>query len=173
MLHTHNRVQPEVEICSKDVRKHVNFSSRLKIIPSILGRKVSNLEQKIFSLPTRFEGLNLQDPVEMAGREYKWSRKLTEDLTEKIGSQMLADFDPRKAVAELRAEKKIVHEETFQATYNDSDDNLKRCLNIASEKGFSIWLNALSISNMGYCLNKVEFMDAIALRYNFKIKGVA
>ena len=37
----------------------------------------------------------------------------------------------RKAVAELRAEQE---EETFQATYNDSDDNLKRCLNIASGK---------------------------------------
>ena len=44
---------------------------------------------------------------------------------------------------------------------------------MACEKGSSIWLTSLPIKRLGFALNQQEFCDAIALRYNFKIKGMA
>ena len=57
--------------------------------------------------------------------------------------------------------------------YAGLDDETKRSINLASEKGASIWLNTLPIKSMGYALNKQEFLDAIALRYNFSIQVMA
>ena len=44
---------------------------------------------------------------------------------------------------------------------------------MASEKGASSWLTALPLKSFGYLLNKQEFTDAVALRYNFNIKDSA
>ena len=50
---------------------------------------------------------------------------------------------------------------------------MQRSLTLAIEKGSSIWLNTLPIEKMGYALNKQEFHDSLALRYGYKISGVA
>ena len=46
-------------------------------------------------------------------------------------------------------------------------------LDLASEKGASSWLTALPLQAFGYVLNKQQFTDALALRYNFNIKDSA
>ena len=48
-----------------------------------------------------------------------------------------------------------------------SDPSLKRCLVVASEKGASSWLTALSIVEHGFALHKGAFIDAISLRYGW------
>jgi len=40
------------------------------------------------------------------------------------------------------------------------------------EKGASSWLSTLPIKAIGYALNKEEFMDAICMRYGWKVKGI-
>ena len=50
---------------------------------------------------------------------------------------------------------------------------MERSLQLATGKRASIWLNTLPIKKVGYSINKQEFQDAIALRYNFKIKGMS
>ena len=42
-----------------------------------------------------------------------------------------------------------------------------------SEKGASSWLSSLPLKSFGFCLNKQEFNDALALKYNFGIKDAA
>ena len=46
-------------------------------------------------------------------------------------------------------------------------------LDLTSEKGASSWLSSLPLKSFGFCLNKQEFNDALALRYNFGIKDAA
>ena len=41
---------------------------------------------------------------------------------------------------------------------------------LASEKGSSSWLTALPLKDFGFTLNKQQFADALALRYNLKVK---
>ena len=48
-----------------------------------------------------------------------------------------------------------------------SDPSLKRCLEVASEKGASSWLTALPITEHGFTLHKGTFKDAICLRYGW------
>jgi len=40
------------------------------------------------------------------------------------------------------------------------------------EKGASSWLSALAIKVIGYALNKHEFINAICLRYRWKVNGI-
>ena len=106
---------------------------------------------------------------------------MTQRLSEKIQNQCLADFDTlaesaenhKDSIREVKSEKSSLHKEKLESIYEASCNNVKRCLDLAKEKGASIWLNTLPIEKMGYALNKQEFLDAVALRYDFPIKGVA
>ena len=44
---------------------------REKLIPSLIGREVSDVERRLLALPVRFGGLAIQNPVNTADREYK------------------------------------------------------------------------------------------------------
>ena len=41
-----------------------------------------------------------------------------------------------------------------------------RALKQAQEKGASSWLSAMPLKDLGFNLNKAEFHDAFAIRYN-------
>ena len=45
-----------------------------KLIPAIIGRKISDVERKIFAVPVRMGGMNILNPVETAETEYESSR---------------------------------------------------------------------------------------------------
>ena len=45
----------------------------------------------------------------------------------------------------------------------------RRALELAAEKGASVWLTALPPQELGFTLNKREFRDAIKLRYDWPI----
>ena len=53
------------------------------------------------------------------------------------------------------------------------DDKFNKLLNLASEKGASSWLTSLPLKDYGFRLNKQEFDDAIAMRYDFRVKDVS
>ena len=79
----------------------------------------------------------------------------------------------RNLVRETKANKTALIKTKLDTLYQESDSSMQRCLDLANEKGSSIWLNTLPIEKMGYSLNKQEFLDAVALRYSFPICGVA
>ena len=54
---------------------------------------------------------------------------------------------------------------------NNLTDTQKLHIDLASEKGASIWLTSLPIKEFGYVLNKQEFNDALTLRYNLDVKN--
>ena len=60
---------------------------RNSLIPSLIGRQVSDIERKILSLPVRFGGLGIADPSETADREYNASKRVTVNLTNLILQQ--------------------------------------------------------------------------------------
>ena len=49
-------------------------------------------------------------------------------------------------------------------------EKVLRPLNQLKEKGASSWLSALPLQEHGLVLNKSEFRDALAIRYNQKLK---
>ena len=63
------------------------------------------------------------------------------------------------------------HLSTVSKSIEDSvrDPNLKRSLQFIKEKGSGCWLTALPLKRFGYSLNKIEFRDALYLRYGWEI----
>ena len=57
----------------------------------------------------------------------------------------------------------------FEYVKSQVNDDLKRCLELAREKGTGSWLTALPITSLGYVLNKQDFRDSLCLRYGWKI----
>lgn len=50
---------------------------------------------------------------------------------------------------------------------------LTRCaLDLAPEKGSSIWLTSLPLKEMGFNLNKREFRDGLSLRYDWPMADI-
>ena len=138
------------------------------------------IERSIFALPTRFGGMSITNPVETSEFEFKASFEITEQLKEIILNQ-LPNFDEldrseiqsrRNAVSSSR---KQINEQKLQEILTNpaTTGGMKRALELASEKGSSIWLNTTPSKDHDFYLNKVEFRDALCLRYNWPVKGMS
>ena len=51
-------------------------------------------------------------------------------------------------------------------------DITKKAVEQAKEKGASSWLSTLLLQEQGFALNKGEFRDALAIRYNSDLRGL-
>ena len=61
---------------------------RMRLIPAILGKEVSDLERSLLSLPAKFAGLGMRNPVEECEKAYEWSKALTKPLTKSLFNRM-------------------------------------------------------------------------------------
>ena len=77
----------------------------------------------------------------------------------------------KKAKADLREEKDNVLKQELDEIISELEDNKKRSLMAAQEKGASSWLAALPIKRLGYALNKQEFRVAICLKYGWQVSN--
>ena len=149
-------------------------SIREQLIPAILGRKVTDLERKIISLPVRLGGLGIQNPVLTADREFRNSSTVTMNLTKLIEEQQqdLRNYNKETVesdIARIKREKEKYLMEQLEEIKNSANEKLKRSLELANEKGAGLWLTALPLQAAGYVLNKQEFRDGICLRYGWSI----
>ena len=75
-----------------------------------------------------------------------------------------------------KLELRIAKEARFKGEHNaimiQLPKSRQRALEQAATKGASSWLSALPLKSHGFCLNKSEFVDGIALRYNWPIQNV-
>ena len=147
---------------------------RDKFIPAIIGRKVTDIERKIFSLPVRLGGLGIQNPVHTADIEFRNSSIVTRNLTKMIEDQDadLTNYNSSQVmseIAKLKAEKDKSFLAKLEEVKGEVDEKMRRTLDLACEKGAGAWLSALPLQAMGYTLNKQEFKDAIYLRYGWNI----
>ena len=147
---------------------------RNAFIPNIIGRPISNLERNILSLPYRYGGLGIQNPVESAPVEYNSSKEITAQLTNLIANQ---DTDVSKidyvllkqTKARLKAERENALKQKAEELMASLPQNEARSFLTAQERGASAWLSTLPLKMHGYSLNKKEFRDALCLRYGWKV----
>ena len=143
-------------------------------IPALLGRQVDPIHRDILSLPVRYGGLGILNPVETADQEFNASTFITKRLTKIIKDQesSLSNFDRKEAEDRVKAQK-VEKEKIIKAKYNDilsrTNSKTKRMIELAQEKGAGAWLTALPLKKHGYVLNKQEFRDGICLRYGWRI----
>ena len=102
----------------------------------------------------------------------------TAPLVEEILNQgMILNHELLDAIDRMIKDRKVVKIEASKSKQADIlqrlPDHLKRATQLNSEKGASSWLSSLPIVSCGFYLNKRAFHDAICLRYNWRIEGMA
>ena len=161
----------------RDIRELFNTleqAIRNKLIPAICGITVSDIEKRMIGLSYRYRGLGIQNPAITADREFLSSCQVTAGLTNLIYEYdmditKLDNEACKKAKADLREEKDNILKQELDEIISQLEDNKKRSLMAAQEKGASSWLAALPIKRLGYALNKQEFREAICLRYGWQV----
>ena len=147
---------------------------REKFIPSLVGRRVSDVERRIMALPVRLGGMGITNPVSSSDDEFLASSEITDSLANIIYHQE-QDFtnynkeDVDRIIKRMKIEKEKKIEDELNEILNVVDDKTKRSLELAREKGAGLWLTALPIKSLGYTLNKQEFKDSVCMRYGWRI----
>ena len=159
--------------------RRLEYKIQESFIPAILDRSfgTDQTSRKLFALPVKEGGLGIYDLSLMSDLEYEYSCKVTLDLTEAIYNQHPDFFDDQEKLVEIKTEIRKSRMEFFkerkEEVTKDLNETQKLQLDLTSEKGASSWLSSLPLKSFGFCLNKQEFNDALALRYNFGIKDAA
>ena len=145
------------------------------LIPAIVGRKVSDIERLMLSLPVRHGGLGISNPVLTCQREYEASKTITQGLADLIYRQkrdlsLWNTQEQDQLIKDLKKTKEENLVNTHKEVLENLNDNLlKRSLSLSAEKGSGAWLTVLPLKDLGYSLNKSEFRDAICLRYGWPV----
>ena len=134
---------------------------RVKLIPAIIGRRISDIERRFLALPVRFGGIGILNPVETSDTEYQNSVKVTANLKQLILNQEtnLDNLDENRVkqlINKCKQDKGKRLTQECKVIKTLVDDNMKRNLDLAREKGAGSWLNALPIQSLGYVLNRVN-----------------
>jgi hypothetical protein len=146
-----------------------------KLIPSIIGSQVSEVERELLSLPVKLGGMGIESPSSVSDDEYSRSKQITAPLAAIIALQgnSLPNADE---VDQKRKEAFSQKSEILNQKSNLVDQSLpadvQRSLLQARDQGASSWLGVLPLEKHGFALNKSEFRDAIALRYNRHINNL-
>ena len=159
--------------------KRLEHSIKESFLPAIIDRAFGcdDKLREIFSLPARMGGLGVQNLAEISDAEYQYSRLVTKPLTEAIYEQASEYHENEEKLIEDKKEVSKARNDFYiekkEVMMESLDEKQKLMIKLASEKGASSWLTALPLKEYGYILNRQEFTDAIAMRYNLKIKDVA
>ena len=157
-----------------DYFRPLEHAIRHKLIPSLLGREISDTERRMFALPHRYGGLAIRAPVTTAEEEFQASSLITAELTRAIVNQeddinSISHPAVKLAKDSFRKNKEEKMKRNSENICKLLPESQSKYLVSAAEKGASSWLTVLPLKNLGYSLNKQEFQDAIRLRYGWTI----
>ena len=151
-------------------------ATRESFIPAILDRifDCSDDVREIFTLPPRYGGLGIPNMMDMSDSEYEYSCRATKELKDAIVNQC-SSYEEGEETVKAKASITQERNKFFQAKQGSIIEKLegsgsKLMIQLATEKGASSWLTSLPLKEYGYVLNKQQFCDAIAIRYNLTLK---
>ena len=145
------------------------------LIPAICGFKVSETDRRLLSLPVKAGGLGIGIVNEESDEEYRRSKSITAPLATMIplqGDGMPNTQEESSIKSNIKKDKLTQLKEKIAAVDDSLSPETKRKVQQSKEPGASNWLSALPIQKHGFNLNKSEFRDALALRYNQHINNL-
>ena len=147
---------------------------RHKFLPSLTGQSaLSNDTRDLLALPVRHGGLGIINPTRNSRFYHQSSKSITAPLTSLISEQSLIYHQEAK-VQQLTAKKDAIRQrkQRDSAAVAELEERLandmKRAMQVSTEKGASSWLIALPIAEHGFALHKGAFRDALCLRYGWR-----
>ena len=109
--------------------------------------------------------------VALSQCSFEASLKLTSTLVDTIAiqdnTQLVDIFKIMHAKKSIQQSNREHQEIEAQAVYDKLNPQLKRCVNLAKEKGASLWLSVLPLDDHGFSLHKGGFRDTICLWYGW------
>ena len=113
---------------------------REKLIPALVGRRVSDIERRILALPVRLGGISLSNPVLSADREYSASVSITRNLANIIYNKDkdLTKYDTvhvENKVKFVKAQKERILQDEYNTLLEEVEVRTKRSMALAREKG--------------------------------------
>uniref|UniRef100_A0A8D8SFY5 Uncharacterized protein n=2 Tax=Cacopsylla melanoneura TaxID=428564 RepID=A0A8D8SFY5_9HEMI len=156
--------------------KYVSLKDAIQthLTPAIVGREISNTEHEIFSLPTKFGGLAIKNPVLTVENSFQTSKKAVQKLTQCIKNRAILNVDEHKlhvktALKEERTIRQARDKEKSAQLISLLPEKKKRTLTRVVEGKASHWLNVIPTAADHYDLSPTQFRDALALRYGHEI----
>ncbi|KAK2571515.1 hypothetical protein P5673_004120 [Acropora cervicornis] len=103
---------------------------REKLIPALVGRRVSDIERRILALPVTLAGIGLSNPVLSADREYSASVSITRNLANVIYNQDkdLTNYDRVQVennVKLVKAQKERILQDEYNILLEEVDVRTK------------------------------------------------
>ena len=160
-----DHLQPLEDVISNDV------------VPSLFGSKVKDLVRRLVALPPKLGGMVITNPIEIANDEYENSIRLAQNLTKMIINQdrfgSIDENEMNEIKKSIAKEREMEQKEQLKfILYSEDLTKMERKkIGICQEPGASNWLTALPLREADFSLNKQEFKDALAIRFNISIKG--
>jgi len=147
-----------------------------KLLPAILGTSnISVLDRALYSILIRCGGHGIPNFEEKADHDYHTSVQITAPLAAIMITQgnTLPNPDEVKTTrAEIHKQNSDIEKQHEEVVIGTMNETTKKAVEQAKEKGASNWLSTLPLEDQGFTLNKGEFRDAIAIRYNKELRGL-
>jgi len=97
---------------------------------------------------------------------------LIEQLVSQV-HQLPEDSLIKLAQQEVRAEQAKNLEKRAERLKEVAPQKPQHTLDLATEKGSSVWLTSLLLKEIGFNLNKREFRDGLSLHYDWPITNIS
>ena len=138
--------------------------------PALFEGDLSDAECKLFSLPTRFAGLGINNPTETASSSHHTSTQGTKVLVEAIkGCGEFSSACHLDAISKARHESRKALDEgakqKLDAILATLSPGRQRAIMRVVEGKMSSWLTTLPLQSCHFDLAPVQFRDGLALRY--------
>ena len=148
-----------------------------RFIPALLGGQLmSGAERLLLSLPAKYGGFSIDNPVTTCEENHEASTSLSQQLTMQLQKQQTAldikkaqQLDTQRIIQSSREEKlkgKLSH-----WTECLPGDKL-RAMACSQEKGASAFVTTLPLQKYGFILSKMEFRDQLLMRYRWPLQGL-
>ena len=103
---------------------------RDQLIPTLVGRTVSDLERKIFALPVKLGGMGIYNPTMTADNAYTASTRITANLTEIICNQErdFTNYDQKRVAETIKEVKTLKDQDHLDLLQEIQEHSIKRSL---------------------------------------------
>jgi hypothetical protein len=150
---------------------------RLKFIAALLGGHiVSDDERLLLSLPGRYGGLSIDNPMETCEFNFKASSRLSEHLKQQLLNQSTVlktdTSEEQQCKSFIRKEQDIIYSARTTQLASSLPQERVRAMMAAQQKGASFIVTTLPVKKFGFALSKREFRDQILLRYRWPIPNL-
>ena len=147
-----------------------------KLLPAILGRaNITQADRNLYSIPIKSGGLGIPIFQDKADQDFSTSVQITAPLAAIMvlqGNNLPNPEEEAKVRSEIRRTNTNIQKQREEIIVASLDETVKKSVDQLKEKGVSSWLSTLPLEDQGFTLNKGEFRDALAIRYNSELRGL-